>query len=172
MVNQSMTTIPTLETQHIWQALERVPDPEIPVIGVVEMGIVRDVRLEGETVVVTMTPTFSSCPALHVIRDHLERAVRDLGVQDVRVEVALSPPWTTDWITPEARAKLQAYGITPPDPVSGLSTELLQLELEAVRCPRCGSFNTSLKNSFGPTLCKRIHVCNDCREPFESMKAV
>lgn len=167
-----MTTVGTLKARNIWQALERVPDPEIPVIGVIEMGIVRDVRLEGETVVVTITPTFSGCPALQVIRDQLEQAVRDLGVQDVRIETVLSPAWTTDWITPEARAKLQACGISPPEPVSGSRMALLQLEPEAARCPRCGSFNTRLTNSFGPTLCKRIHVCNDCREPFESMKAV
>lgn len=167
-----MTTFGTLETRHVWQALARVLDPEIPVVNVVEMGIVRGVRLEGTTVVVTMTPTFSGCPALHAIRDHLLEAVRDLGVQDVRVETVLSPPWTTDWITPEARAKLQAYGITPPVPASGLRMDLLQLEPEAARCPRCGSFNTTVKNTFGPTLCKRIHVCNDCHEPFESMKAV
>lgn len=153
----------------VWAALSHVPDPEIPVVNIVEMGIVRAVDLDGERATVTMTPTFSACPALHVIRDDIARAVRSLGL-DADVKTVLSPPWTTDWITPEAKAKLEGYGIAPPGPADG--PQLLQLDPAPVRCPKCGSLNTSVKNTFGPTLCKTIHVCNACREPFEAFKSI
>ena len=162
------TLTPTAE--RVWEALRRVPDPEIPVINVVEMGIVRGVELDGDRVTITMTPTFSGCPALHLIREQLEAAARDLGFAYVEVRTVLAPPWSTDWITPEAKEKLRQYGIAPPLPAQEVG--LIQLELAPVRCPRCGSPNTSTKNTFGPTLCKSIHVCNDCREPFESFKTV
>lgn len=154
----------------VWEALKRIPDPEIPVVNVVEMGIVREVQVEGGKAVVTMTPTFSGCPALHVIRENLERAVRGLGFGEVEIRTALFPPWSTDWITPEAQEKLRQYGIAPPLPAQ--QAGLLQLEPAPMRCPLCGSLNTSTKNTFGSTLCKSIHVCNDCREPFEGFKSV
>lgn len=161
---------PLLRADQVWQALAQVPDPEIPVVNVVEMGIVRDVQVEGGKVVVTMTPTFSGCPALHVIRENLERAVRGLGFAEVEVKTVLFPPWSTDSITPQAKEKLRQYGIAPPRPADEFG--LIELEPAPIRCPRCGSLNTSTKNTFGPTLCKSIHVCNDCREPFEGFKSV
>lgn len=156
--------------REIWEALSRVPDPEIPVVNVVEMGIVREVQMDGDKATLTMTPTFSGCPALHAIREGLERAVQELGLE-AEVKTVLSPPWSTDWITAEAREKLLRYGIAPPNPALA-EAGLIQLELSPTRCPRCGSFDTSVKNTFGPTLCKSIHVCNNCLEPFESFKAV
>ncbi len=164
-----MTPLPT--TEQVWAALAQIPDPEIPVINVVEMGIVRGVAIEGNKATVTMTPTFSGCPALHLIREQLEQTTRSLGFDSVEVKTVLSPPWTTDWITPEARERLRQYGIAPPQPTR-LQSTLIQLEASPTRCPRCGSLNTSVKNTFGPTLCKAIHVCNDCKEPFESFKTV
>ncbi len=158
---------PTIE--QIWEALRQIPDPEIPVVNVVEMGIVRGLEIEGNTATVTMTPTFSGCPALHLIREQLEAAVRQFGFTEVEVKTLLSPAWSTDWITAEAREKLEHYGIAPPKPSDG---DLIQLQPSATRCPRCGSLNTSVKNTFGPTLCKAIYVCNDCLEPFESFKTV
>nr|WP_183986730.1 1,2-phenylacetyl-CoA epoxidase subunit PaaD [Deinobacterium chartae] len=155
--------------REVWDALARVLDPEIPVVNVVEMGIVRAVHLEEGRARVTITPTFSACPALHVIRDEVAAAVRALGLE-VSVQSVISPPWTTDWISPEARRKLEAYGIAPPTPAG--DTPLIALEANPPRCPRCGSFNTAVKNTFGPTLCKTIHVCNACREPFEAFKTV
>ncbi|PZA07113.1 MULTISPECIES: 1,2-phenylacetyl-CoA epoxidase subunit PaaD [unclassified Meiothermus] len=160
----------TPSADQVWQALAEVPDPEIPVLNVVEMGMVRDVQVEGGKAVVTMTPTFSGCPALHVIREGLERALRELGFAEVEVRTVLFPPWSTDCIAPEARAKLERYGIAPPRPAGELG--LIELELEPVRCPRCGSLDTSVKNPFGPTLCKSLYVCNACREPFEGFKRV
>jgi ring-1,2-phenylacetyl-CoA epoxidase subunit PaaD len=154
----------------LWQALAQIPDPEIPVVGVVEMGIVRDVQVDGNSVTITMTPTFSGCPALHVIQEQLETTARKLGFAQVVVKTVLSPPWSTDWITSEAREKLRQYGIAPPTPL--VESGLIQLEIEVKSCPRCGSLNTATKNTFGPTLCKSIHYCNACQEPFEAFKAV
>ena len=153
----------------IWQALETVMDPEIPVVSLVEMGIVRDVEVAGGRVTVTMTPTFSGCPALDVMRREVIEKVASLGVEQVEVGMVLSPPWTTDWITEVARAKLKAFGLAPPRPGGG-SQDVIFYDLAL--CPRCDGMNTTLKNSFGPTLCRAIYYCEDCQEPFEQFKAL
>lgn len=163
-----MSAAPAIGEDRVWNALGEVRDPELPVVSVVEMGIVRAVACSGEAVSVKMTPTFSGCPALGVMRADIEAKLRDLGFKEVTVEVVLSPPWTSDWIGGEARAKLSSYGVAPPGPAS----DLILLEPAPLACPRCGSFDTSTKNAFGPTLCKSIHVCNACREPFEAFKAL
>lgn len=158
--------------ERVWAALSHVADPEIPVVNVVEMGIVRSVRIEGEDrVVVDMTPTFSACPALHVIRDAIADAVRAEGLIP-EVRTVMSPPWTTDWITEEARGKLERYGIAPPAPTGEAGMGLIQLTADVPRCPRCGSFDTGIRNTFGSTLCKTIHVCHACSEPFEAFKSL
>ncbi len=164
-----MLTLPS--EREIWNALEEVKDPEIPVVSVVEMGIVRSVDLKDERVTVEMTPTFSGCPALRVMQGDIEAKLREIGFENVEVRTVLSPPWSTDWITEEAKAKLHEFGIAPPAPV-GEDEGLIQLETSSVSCPRCGSFDTSTKNTFGPTLCKSIHVCNTCKEPFEAFKSL
>ncbi|MGQ0601770.1 MAG: 1,2-phenylacetyl-CoA epoxidase subunit PaaD [Anaerolineales bacterium] len=153
----------------IWRALHDVKDPEIPVVSVVEMGIVRAVTVEGARVIVAMTPTFAGCPALHVIRDEIAQHVRALGAGEVEVKTVLYPPWTSDWITDEARAKLKAFGLSPPVKHSG---DINLILYDHAACPRCGSDNTSLKNSFGSTLCRTIYTCNDCKETFEQFKAL
>lgn len=152
----------------IWHALEEVKDPEIPVVSVVEMGIVRDVSVSDEGVVVTMTPTFSGCPALDVMRQAIAARVRELGVDDVRVETALHPPWTTDWISDEGREKLRRFGLAPPPQHGGNLVSVAFLD--AAVCPRCGSTNTVIKNAFGPTLCRMIWYCQDCQDAFEQFK--
>ena len=157
--------------REIWNALEEVKDPEIPVVSVVEMGIVRTVELEDNSVTVSMTPTFSGCPALRVMHDDIEAKLREIGFEEVQVTTVLSPPWSTDWISEEAKAKLHDFGIAPPAPNSE-DDGLIQLEASPAACPRCGSFDTSTKNTFGPTLCKSIHVCNRCQEPFEAFKSI
>ena len=156
-----------LTAETIWQILETVKDPEIPVVSVVEMGIVRDVVLADEAVMVTMTPTFSGCPALDVMREGIETAVRSLGISTVTVNVTLAPPWTTDWITDEARAKLKKFGLSPPAKHGG-SLDIIFYDIAP--CPRCDSKNTSLKNSFGSTLCRAIYYCHDCQDAFEQFK--
>lgn len=156
--------------QEIWQALEEVKDPEIPVVSLVEMGIVREVAVnEAGDVTVKMTPTFSGCPALHVMQADIEEAVLAMGAASVNVEMVFDPPWTTDWISDEARAKLKSFGLSPPAKHGG------RLEItffEPVPCPYCDSTRTSVKNSFGPTLCRAIYYCNECRQPFEQFKAL
>ena len=157
----------TITTQAIWRALESVKDPEIPVVSVVEMGIVRDVALAGETATVTMTPTFSGCPALDVMREGIKTAVLALGIPSVTVNVVLAPPWTTDWITAEAKAKLKQFGLAPP-PQHGGNLDIIFYDIAP--CPRCDGKNTSLKNGFGSTLCRAIYYCHDCQDPFEQFK--
>ena len=154
----------------VWAALAHVPDPEIPVVSVTDMGMVREVTVDGERVTVTFTPTFSGCPALHVIRESIGDAVRALGVSDVEVRSTLTPPWTTDWINEDARERLRQYGITTPAPAG--DSPLISLDPEPTRCPRCGSLNVRMTASFGPTLCKRMYVCGSCQEPFEGFKSV
>ncbi len=159
-----------LTPEAVWAALSGVPDPEIPVVSITDMGMVRAVQVRGGAVEVTFTPTFSGCPALHTIRAGIEEAVRGLGAAEVEVRSTLTPPWTTDWIAEDARERLREYGIAPPAPAG--DTGLIQLTPEATRCPRCASFDVRLTASFGPTLCKRLYVCNACQEPFEGFKSV
>jgi ring-1,2-phenylacetyl-CoA epoxidase subunit PaaD len=151
----------------VWAELNRIMDPEIPVISLVELGIVREVGYEGERLVVTLTPTFAGCPALEVMKAAVLERLRELGQQSVLVRTVLSPPWTTDWIVPEARQKLKAFGLAPPA-LHGGDVEILFAEQAA--CPYCDSDDTQLKNSFGPTPCRAIYVCNSCRQPFEQFK--
>lgn len=152
----------------VWQALEDVKDPEIPVVSVVEMGIVRDVTIEEGCVRVVMTPTFSGCPALEVMRCDIEARVRTLGAADVVVETVLYPPWTTEWMTDDARQKLRQFGLAPPPRLADGSLPIIFFD-NAI-CPRCGSTNTTMRNSFGPTLCRMIWYCNECQDAFEQFK--
>lgn len=158
-----------IREEAVWQALDEVKDPEIPVVSVVEMGIVRDVVVEGEAVQVTMTPTFSGCPALAVIEREIKVAVRALGAEPVTVETVLFPPWSSEWISAEARQKLEKFGVAPPLRHDG---NLPITFYEPVPCPRCGSTNTVVKNTFGSALCRAIYYCNECAEPFEQFKAL
>jgi ring-1,2-phenylacetyl-CoA epoxidase subunit PaaD len=131
------------------------------------MGIVRDVAIDGSHVTVTITPTFSGCPALDVMQDDIRKALRRAGVASVSVDTVLSPPWTSDWITDAGRAKLKAFGLAPPARHGGSLTLTF---FDVVTCPRCDSADTTIKNSFGSTLCRSIWVCNTCQEPFEQFK--
>ena len=157
----------------VWSALSSVPDPEIPVVSVVELGIVRRVEWEGDTLRIAVTPTYSGCPATDVIREGIGAAVRALGIDAFAIDVALAPAWTTDWIAPEARRKLQAFGIAPPGQaaridVAGISPLRRKVD---VACPRCGSKNTTLLAQFVSTACKALYRCEGCREPFDYFKA-
>lgn len=152
-----------------------VKDPEVPVLSVVELGIVRDVSsgTAGEGTTVTVTPTYSGCPAMREIEEEIVGALERHGLGPVTVKTVYSPAWTTDWIPEEAREKLRKYGIAPP----GRATDdtLVQIvgrRREAVACPYCGSADTVLKSEFGTTACKSILVCNSCRQPFEQFKAI
>ena len=158
-----------LTKKQIWELLEDVKDPEIPVVSVVEMGIVREVAIEGDQVIVHMTPTFSGCPALQAIQTDIRQHLLANGAAQVEVEVVLSPAWTSDWISGPARQKLREFGLAPPIRQMGrISLD----DLQPATCPYCGSQDTILKNSFGPTLCRAIYVCNHCQQPFEQFKAI
>jgi ring-1,2-phenylacetyl-CoA epoxidase subunit PaaD len=161
-----MSETNTLES--IWRALEDVKDPEIPVISVVEMGIVREVNLADGGVTIKMTPTFSGCPALHVMQREIEARLRRMGFKAVSVVVILSPPWSSDWISDEAREKLRQFGLAPPPRHGGNLSSVAFLDVAT--CPRCKSTNTVIKNSFGPTLCRMIWYCRDCQDAFEQFK--
>jgi ring-1,2-phenylacetyl-CoA epoxidase subunit PaaD len=147
-------------------AAAAVRDPELRVVTVAELGILRDVAVDGDRVTVTITPTYSGCPAMDVIRRDVATAVREAGFPDVQVRTVLSPPWTTDWITESGREKLAAAGIAPPGPVRPVGLTL------SVRCPVCGSPDTEQLSRFGSTACKALWRCRACREPFEAVKAI
>jgi ring-1,2-phenylacetyl-CoA epoxidase subunit PaaD len=155
----------------VWAALGEVPDPEIPVLSLVELGVVRDVAVEGNAVRVEFTPTFLGCPALEYMRAAMEEKVRDLG-GDPHVEVVVDDSWSTDKITPEGREKLRAAGFAPPAPRAAQAPSLVQLQSKAFRCPYCNSTDTKLENIFGPTPCRSIRYCNACRQPFEQFKTI
>lgn len=152
--------------------LDEVMDPEVPVLSVVELGIVRDVSVGEAGVTVTVTPTYSGCPAMRVIEQDIEAALRTHGVERVEVEMSYSPAWTTDWISAEAREKLRAYGIAPPGAADHGSPVSIGRRRPAVRCPYCGAIDTEMRSEFGSTACKAIHVCRSCSQPFEEFKAI
>jgi ring-1,2-phenylacetyl-CoA epoxidase subunit PaaD len=155
----------------VWDALAAVADPEIPVVSVVDLGVVREVEVEAGRVHVAFTPTFLGCPALEVMRERMADAVRTLGAEP-DVEVVLDDSWSTDRITPAGRRKLREAGFAPPAPRSAGVPQLIQLQRGAFRCPYCGSTETQLENIFGPTPCRSIRYCTSCRQPFEQFKTI
>jgi ring-1,2-phenylacetyl-CoA epoxidase subunit PaaD len=157
--------------EEVWEALAEIPDPEIPVISVVDLGVVRDVRVEERRVHVEFTPTFLGCPALEVMRDAMAARIAELGAEP-EVEVVLDDSWSTDRITPEGREKLRAAGFAPPAPRSAGAPQLVQLQRSTFRCPYCGSTQTRLENIFGPTPCRSLRYCASCRQPFEQFKTI
>jgi ring-1,2-phenylacetyl-CoA epoxidase subunit PaaD len=166
----------------VWALLRNVPDPEIPVISILDLGIVRAVHVDkNEGVEVVITPTYAGCPAMHMIEESILAALREYGIADACVTTTLSPPWTTDWITAEGRAQLKAYGIAPPAPVQASvgETRAQVIRFDALRhaafeqmpaCPLCGSAHTERLSQFGSTACKALYRCLDCREPFDYFK--
>jgi ring-1,2-phenylacetyl-CoA epoxidase subunit PaaD len=157
--------------EKVWAALDEIPDPEIPVISLVELGVVRDVRVDGSRVSVALTPTFLGCPALDAMRRALEKKIAELGGKP-EVEVVTGDAWSTDRITPAGREKLRAAGFAPPAPREAAAPRLVQLQSKAFRCPYCGSTDTRLENLFGPTPCRSIRYCDGCRQPFEQFKTI
>jgi ring-1,2-phenylacetyl-CoA epoxidase subunit PaaD len=153
------------------EILDTVMDPEVPVLSVVELGVVRGVDVEGDAVTVTMTPTYSGCPALHVMEEEMRAALSEGGFRTITINTVYAPAWTTDWMSEAAREKLRAYGIAPPGKVTAEELIPLGRTVRAVDCPFCGSANTTTQSEFGPTACKSLHVCHACRQPFEHFKA-
>jgi ring-1,2-phenylacetyl-CoA epoxidase subunit PaaD len=155
----------------VWQALADVEDPEIPVISVVDLGVVRDVEVEDGRARIEFTPTFLGCPALEVMRDRMAERVRALGLEAEVVEI-LDDSWSTDRITPAGREKLRRAGFAPPAPRAAGRPQLVQLQSRIFRCPYCGSTDTRLENVFGPTACRSLRYCVSCRQPFEQFKTI
>ncbi len=160
-----------LSEKQIWQWLEDVPDPEIPVISVVDLGIVRDVSVAGDQVTVMITPTYSGCPATTVISFDIEAALRARGVADIKIASQLFPPWTTDWISEAGREKLLDYGIAPPQKGASCAGAL-RASKGPIACPQCGSVRTECVSEFGSTPCKAAYRCLDCLEPFDYFKTI
>ena len=164
---------PPLTAAAAWAVLEGVLDPEVPVLSVVELGIVRDVEVEGAEVTVTVTPTYSGCPATEMIRDTIVAALQAAGAEHVAVRMQLAPAWTTDWIAPAAADKLRRYGIAPPHLAGApLGAQPLRFHPRALHCPRCDSTHTEQLSAFGSTACKALYRCLDCREPFDYFKPI
>jgi ring-1,2-phenylacetyl-CoA epoxidase subunit PaaD len=164
-----------VEKRRVWDALAGIPDPEIPNISVVDLGVIRDVRFspDGRRVTVEMLPTFVGCPAIGVMQQQIEERLRELDVaEEVEVEVSFAEPWTSERISPEGRERLRESGFAPP--VNAPETDGLDelSVLPVAECPYCGSRNTTLENPFGPTLCRAIYHCSNCRQPFEQFKRV
>ncbi|MFJ6651168.1 1,2-phenylacetyl-CoA epoxidase subunit PaaD [Microbacterium sp. NPDC091313] len=151
-----------------WEVAATVVDPEVPVLTIADLGVLRDVRENDGSVVVTITPTYSGCPAMDVIRDDLELALAAAGYREVRVDLVLSPAWTTDWMSDEGKRKLTAYGIAPPSGRAAASGPI-PVAL-GVKCPRCGSLDTREVTRFGSTSCKALYECRACLEPFDFFK--
>jgi ring-1,2-phenylacetyl-CoA epoxidase subunit PaaD len=154
-----------------WEVLRRVPDPEIPVISVCDLGIVREVHAEQDAVSVVVTPTYCGCPATEVIEASIREALIAAGARHVEIETRLSPPWSTDWLAPEAAEKLRAYGVAPPGRAAPSNAQPLHF-VPCVSCPRCGSAQTQRLSQFGSTACKAMYRCLDCMEPFEYFKPI
>lgn len=150
---------PSVQQVYAW--LDDVPDPEIPVISLVDLGIIRAVEWAGDTLEVTVTPTYSGCPATSIINLDIETALRGHGIEYLTLKRQLSPPWTTDWLTEKGRAKLEAYGIAPPQPAGG-----------PAQCPRCQSTDLERLSQFGSTPCKAQWRCKSCLEPFDYFKCI
>jgi ring-1,2-phenylacetyl-CoA epoxidase subunit PaaD len=154
-----------------WAALQQVPDPELPLVSVVDLGIVRDVHADATGLHVVLTPTYSGCPATEVITDSVRAAIDTAGLGPAHVRQQLAPAWTTDWITERGREALRASGIAPPAPLPAAGGAVpIRLQLHAIACPHCGGRNTERLSAFGSTACKALHRCQACREPFEHFK--
>ena len=158
-----------ISEKEIWNILEEVKDPEVPVLSVIDLGIIRSVKTSAEKIDITITPTYSGCPAMDVIAMDIRLKLIEKGYRNVSIHLQLSPAWTTDWMSEEGKQKLKAFGIAPPNPKQQFcSSEMFQQEV--VQCPRCNSFHTELISQFGSTACKSMYRCLDCKEAFDHFK--
>ena len=161
----------TLNKEDIFKLLSEIPDPEIPVINISELGILRDVKLEDDLCTVVITPTYTGCPAMKMIEDDIKIKLIEAGIENYKVELVYSPAWTTDWISDTAKEKLRVYGIAPPDH-SSVDKKVLLGKARELKCPLCGSKNTEMISQFGSTACKALYRCKDCKEPFDYFKCI
>lgn len=157
--------------KNIWAILEKIPDPEVPVLSILDLGIVRDVKLDEKGAAeIVITPTYSGCPAMDVISINIRMSLIEAGFTKVRIITVLSPAWTTDWMSKDGIQKLKDYGIAPPNPRQQVCNNDLFAPNEAVQCPQCNSYHTHRISEFGSTACKSLYQCDDCKEPFDYFK--
>jgi len=179
-MNENITSGKTSDEikQEVLTILETVSDPEVPVLSVVDLGIIRNIEIvltpplggRGASLIISITPTYTGCPAIEVMNMNMRMALLEAGFTDIKIIQVLSPAWTTDWMSEHGKEKLKVYGIAPPHPRQTVCTpDSFQTE-EAVQCPRCNSFHTRLVSQFGSTACKALYQCNDCKEPFDYFK--
>ena len=160
----------TIAEKKIWSILETVTDPEVPVLTITDLGIVRGVTINDEEVEVIITPTYTGCPAMDMIAMNIKLALLENGYKKIKISSVLSPVWTTDWMSEAGKEKLKEYGIAPPNPKQQVCTNELFAPAEAVQCPRCNSYHTHRISEFGSTACKALYQCDDCKEPFDYFK--
>jgi ring-1,2-phenylacetyl-CoA epoxidase subunit PaaD len=153
----------TKSEAEIWQLLQTVADPEVPVLSILDLGIVRKVIVHDQQIEIIITPTYTGCPAMDMIAMNIRLAFAEIGISIIKITSVLSPPWTTDWMTTEGKQKLKAYGIAAPN-------KKISIPVDGVECPLCDSTNTKLLSEFGSTACKALYQCNDCKEPFDYFK--
>ncbi|MFI5155116.1 MAG: 1,2-phenylacetyl-CoA epoxidase subunit PaaD [Chitinophagales bacterium] len=173
MNQESIHTAEAIEKQ-VWKILEGIHDPEVPVLSILDLGIVRKLEWKNENahgeLHVFITPTYSGCPAMDMIRMQIRWALLEAGFKNLSIETVLSPAWTTDWMTEQGKQKLKSFGIAPPNPRQLVCDTRLFHEEEAIQCPRCNSYHTQLISQFGSTACKAMYGCLDCQEPFDYFK--
>lgn len=165
-----MVSSTTISTQQVWEALTHVTDPEIPVLSIIDLGIVRNVTVNDKEALITITPTYTGCPAMDVIGATIKMELLALGFDTVNVNQVLSPAWTTDWMSEDGKAKLKAYGIAPPNHKQQVCSLELFAPHEAVQCPHCNAYHTHRISEFGSTACKALYQCDECKEVFDYFK--
>lgn len=165
-----MPVVTNIEEENIWKTLEAVCDPEVPVLSILDLGIVRDVKILGDKIEVIITPTYSGCPAMDMIAINIKLALLEHGYKNTIITSVLSPAWTSDWMTESGKEKLKAYGIAPPNHSQIVCNTKLFADSEAIQCPLCNSYHTKLISQFGSTPCKALYQCQDCQEPFDYFK--
>jgi ring-1,2-phenylacetyl-CoA epoxidase subunit PaaD len=163
-------TVHTINKEAIFSYLEEINDPEVPVLSIIDLGIVRDVKMNDDEVEVIITPTYTGCPAMDMIAATIKIQLATLGFKKIKVTQVLSPAWTTEWMSEEGKRKLKEYGIAPPNPKQQVCDQKLFAEAEAVQCPHCNSYHTHRISEFGSTACKALYQCIDCKEPFDYFK--
>ncbi len=171
MVEEIIMTTHQIDKQAIYSYLKEIKDPEVPVLSVIDLGIVRDIFLyDDDCLEIIITPTYSGCPAMDVITMNIRIMLSTLGFKNIKITQSLSPAWTTDWMSEEGKRKLKEYGIAPPNPKQQVCNDKLFAADEAVQCPHCDSWHTHRVSEFGSTACKALYQCNDCKEPFDYFK--
>lgn len=158
--------------EQVWEFLSEIPDPEIPVITITELGVVRKVELDGENAIITITPTYTGCPAMKMFEDDIVSNLKAKGFKTVTIKMVFSPAWTTNWMSDFAKEKLRKYGIAPPIDGTEDKGVLFSSDKKIVPCPRCNSKTTELKSQFGSTACKALYQCKNCLEPFDHFKCI